>query len=714
MVPPPTSETRIHAAMSMPQRRGQLLRLLDVALQSFNKQFDDFLSRLYDALVAESEKAVDSKLAHLYFNASNLLNGNRYVFFHVASSRIETNLRQAIAALDPNYSDKRALQDSNLSLVPFAEMDNKVMLGAAARRFETDLEEPLNALTIRLAFLVGRDPPSLAHNPFRPEIWLDGLQASWSEFDPDTATHSLILPLLTPDIFFLLRSLFDELNQVLTSAGVLPELNNAYQIRKSDDNLHAASNTLRDKQIRQKLRDLFARDTEPDQSRGHSTATKLPTDDPTLLTMQVDSTLLAYVSKLATRLPAEIGTPTRLSDFKQQLPAGVMRRIDETTIDLLGHVFDSIFAHQLIPNEIKNLIGMLQMPMLKTALQDKEFFCSEAHPARKLIALLSRIGLDWQQTADADDPLYQNIKSTVERAQMQQSNDVESDGFGQAVHALETYLNEAERASSIALAIPITQATRHEKIHFATRAAKNDIAERISAGDVAAFIETFLEHRWINVLTLAHTVEAEKPDILRSAIKTMDDLLWSVRPKVTALERKELITRLPTILGMLNKWLDVTKWADAERLQFFADLAEAHASIVRAPLNLSAERQLEIAVESAAKSAQRRAVWQAATVDNAPSDEYANQVSQLQRGTWIELKSEGNERSRAKLAWVSPLRSIYIFSAGQRRESFSVSAEELATKLRDGSARLLQIDSIVDDALAGAIENLNDISSEVT
>ena len=93
---------------------------------------------------------------------------------------------------------------------------------------------------------------------------------------------------------------------------------------------------------------------------------------------------------------------------------------------------------------------------------------------------------------------------------------------------------------------------------------------------------------------------------MRSATRTMDDLIWSVKPKITHEQRKQLIARLPSLLTTLNKWLDIIKWQDAERLRFFADLAECHASIVRAPIDLSPERQLEVALEAAQQDAMRR------------------------------------------------------------------------------------------------------------
>ncbi len=703
-----------HTPLPPAQRRGHFLRLLDTALQASNSQFDVFVSRLVDALMRVSEHTTDARQANLHFNASNLLNNNRYVFFHVASSRIERMLRDAFATFDSDHPHATPHAEVDLALVPFAEMDDKVMLSAVARQFDTAHAVPLNALTTRLAALLDRDALTLSQNPFRPELWLEAIRSAWSEFDPDPATHALILPLLKPDVFLTLDPIIGALNGTLIAAGILPDLSNAYRVHKSNGNLNAVSNAARDTAIRQKLRELFtSQSASALDHTGVVDQTNHASGHVQHASGAASSGLLDHLAQLHNFVPTTGRSSQQLSDLKQGIPAGMLTPVDETTIDLLVQVFDSVFEHQHIPHEIKNLISVLQMPLLKTALADKEFFYSDAHPARKLIDLLGRASMSWDQHKGLDDPLYQTMQRTVERAYLEQSAEGNGTDLAKAVSDLEAYLHEEETTTTAALEAPITRALHGEKMQVATTSAKQTVAQRISTGELAPFVEDFLQRRWVPVLTLAHSIAQEKPEVLTNAIKTMDALLWSVKPKATADERKELITRLPAILGMLNKWLNVTRWNDAERLQFFADLAEAHASIVRTPLDLTPGRQLEIAVEAAQKAAQRRLALRAQEIAAPPPDQFVEQVAQLERGAWLEFQDTDAQSERLKLAWVSPLRSLFIFSAGQRRESFSVTAEDLAAKLRASSARVLQIDGIVDRALARALEQ-TDIGDPVT
>ncbi|MBY0239044.1 MAG: DUF1631 domain-containing protein [Burkholderiaceae bacterium] len=397
-----------------------------------------------------------------------------------------------------------------------------------------------------------------------------------------------------------------------------------------------------------------------------------------------------------------------LPSIKQQAPQGALSRADESTIDLLSAVFDAVFRDHNISQEIRDLMRFLQIPVLKAALVDKDFFFQDSHPARRLIDLLSRMG--WEQRKSPDDPLFQAMQRSVER--VGRDHDHELRVFTEAVNELEASLKADETAEATAMAAPIAAALKQEKMAQAARSATNAVALRIGSGDVVAVVEAFLENRWVNVLTLAYSVEEEKPGAVQHATQTMDDLIWSVKPKITPDERKQLIGKLPKLLSTLNKWLDIIKWQDAERLQFFAELAECHASIVRAPLEVSPERQVELAMEAAQKAAERRQALaaQAAARPRAaavppppPDDDAVVEVDSLTRGDWLEFDQIDGSRRKVKLAWISPLKTLYIFSTHARQEAFSLSGDILAQQFREGKVRVYRPEGLVGRALSQAM-----------
>ncbi|MEW7847735.1 DUF1631 family protein [Massilia aurea] len=394
-----------------------------------------------------------------------------------------------------------------------------------------------------------------------------------------------------------------------------------------------------------------------------------------------------------------------LPRLRASLPPGALSRGDATTLDLLSRVFEGVLQDDGVAPETRELMAFLQVPVLKAALRDRSFFYEEAHPARRLLDLLSQAG--WEQPASQDDPVYRAMRSSVERVR-----DAEQPEFAAAVAELEAGLAARDSAEQAAIAGPIANATRQEKQVAAKRSAQRAVALRLAGEQLVPAVAGFLEQRWSAALALAYTIEDSRPGAIDNATRTMEDLIWSVKPKATQEQRKALIARLPALLASLNKWLDATRWQDAERLQFFAELAECHASIVRAPIELAPERQLELAVEAAQQDALRRVAQEQAQAEDEQHASHgpdADALAGLERGMRLEL-AEGDNVRKVRLAWVSPLRTLYIFSGAGRQEAFSLPAARLADLLRAGAIRVVLAEGVVGRILGAAVgtEAVND------
>ena len=402
-----------------------------------------------------------------------------------------------------------------------------------------------------------------------------------------------------------------------------------------------------------------------------------------------------------------------LPRLKQSLPQGSLSRGEEHTLDLLSRIFETVLLDDNIPQETRELIRYLQVPVLKAALLDQSFFFEEMHPARRMIDLLSRMG--WEQRQAPDDPVVQAMRRGVDRIGREPG--AEPQAFAEAVAEVEAQLAAEERAAEAAIAQPIARATRLEKQNVAGRSARQAVKLRLGEGELVATVSAFLEKRWVDVLTFAYMIDEERPGAVENATQTMDELIWTVKPKATQEQRKALIAKLPPLLATLNKWLDAIKWQDAERLQFFAELAECHLQIVRAPIELSPERQLELAMEAAQQDALRRIAQEQAMVTqeaqsqeaSRPQDDAVLTVDELERGMRLEFRERDGSVRKVKLAWVSPLRTLFIFSGAARQESFSLPAEKLVEAVRCGSIRVLTVEGVVGRVLTEAMqEAVND------
>ena len=696
-------------------------------------QIDAFSARLSNALFALSEQSGDAKEASLSFSAAHLLKNNAYPFYYLTSAAIEASFRKEIQALRFDVKAKATQDDIAMTLVSYEEMDRKLALGRVSRAIELTNAEELAALNMRLGKVLDRESLNISQNPFRPEVFLNTLQSAWCEFSSDSASHQLILPLLRADILFELTPILRALNDTLVGRGILPDLQESYRVKrggktsevekKTESSNSDIANKLKKYFTQQEAQNDYGNNVGGYQSGSGAASSQAqgfsPYSDSAGSGAQqvqapynaVDTKLFHYLADLQKnmamrQLASGAQEAMRLSQMREQMPEMPSGGVERNTVELLSKVFDTVFHNQDIPPKIKELIGLLQVPVLKAALMDKDFFFQENHPARRLIDLLSKYSASWDQQKGVEDPIFQTMQRNVSR--VQQEFDQKIDLFDEVVSELETFMEKEEAARAAEIQEPINRALQREKFKQANISATHEVALRVGTGEVAAFVETFLENRWVKVLTLAYSVKDDKPHAIADAIKTMDELIWSVKPKITLEQRQEMVNRLPIVLSRLNKWLSLIKWEDADRMQFFADLAECHASIVRAPLDLTPERQLEIAVEVAQKAAERRiekrSLAEQGLVAEIEPDDFVDVVANLERGVWLQFTKKDGSTHNVRLAWVSPMRSLYIFTSSQKEKSFSVSTEELEQNFRDKKAQILVLDKVVDRALMAALE----------
>jgi hypothetical protein len=682
--------------------RAEILQeLINLASTNANAQLDGLTTRLADALQRSAAQCTDPAQAQRAVDAANLLKKNRYPFYYVASERLWATLQyeiQLVAQRSPSHDDSRGTLKP---LPPDVEIDRKLHFIQVSRALESEHTERLTLLSQRLAALLGRDELALAQNPFHPQVFLAALHDAWCEFHPDSEAHALLFPHLQTDLCIDLAPILHVLNAALVRRGV--------RVRQKAAPAAPVGNTAKTHEqpandaLARKLRQLFpaiAATQGGDRPLDGSFPTLIQED--ALQETTARNKLLDYLASLQQSLAAQAPSAAPvLETARRQAPADALTPADESAFDLLGGVFDTIFRNADIPAEFGALVGALQLPLARAAVADKDFFFTAQHPARRALELLAQAGIGWTPEKGQADPHYQAIRRGVDRVRRQTGP--QQAVFAELVSALESFADNERHAADRLLATPITEALQREKRQQAARAARDDVALRVGTGEVVAFVETFLEDKWVAVLTLAYGVKDEKPRLVANAVQTMDDLVWSVKPKITMAERKELLAKLPSMVAMLNKWLDLIKWDGSERKRFFRELAACHASIVRAPIDLPPERRAALAIEAAKRAAERRLQKHAAQPPQPEPDEFNAMVQALQTDTWLEFARHDEPARKVRLAWISPMRSLYVFATAERQEALSLSAEELAQALREQRARIVAAAGLVGRALAATL-----------
>ncbi len=97
---------------------------------------------------------------------------------------------------------------------------------------------------------------------------------------------------------------------------------------------------------------------------------------------------------------------------RKQKPAAEFDR--EDIIHAVDMFFDTILSSDRCSVAVKNLIGMLQIPVLKSAARNGKFFSDNRHPARRLIKALYLEASKLDASSNVDhDPLYISLLEIV-------------------------------------------------------------------------------------------------------------------------------------------------------------------------------------------------------------------------------------------------------------------------------------------------------------
>jgi hypothetical protein len=640
------------------------------------------------------------------------------------------------------------LDGMSLSLIDVSEVDRILLLDRVSQRFNTHYDASLLPLTQRIGALLGQEAQSVASNPFRPQVFVRAFMTAWEKggFD-DQATEDLISS-LEPEHGIDLAPLYADLLATLAHAGVAAQA--GHRIKKSVGgssfaplgegeppmSQRAALEPAKAEQPRSAWGALapagrsiasharqFLQRLGLGSQQGELTSSRMGLSDTSEHPVfeAADPQLMGYLGDLQAGAVAspdyqyvEGQNPADHNVLRQMRDREEIRRapeLDRGTVDALAEVFDFVFADQAIPMQMKVVIGRLQIPVLKAAMIDRDFFLSADHPARKLVDTLASASIAWVPEKGEDDPLYVRIESTVKRVLTEFEDDLAL--FSELLLEFSEFLFETEQQAQQQIEPAAVQERDKESLDAALAHADEVVHARISALPatlpLAPFLTPFLTTQWRQVIAHAWLDAETSPGHWEAALATMDLLIWSTQPKTHSDERKKLVGVLPDLVRSLNAGLDSINWTGDERATFTRRLIATHMLAIRMNQPTPEDSKAAALEASASQEAiealdQRRAGKLAGQ-----ADEYDAMAQSMTRGTWFDFARDDGGSHRCRLSWVSPMRTRLLFTNRDGFDAFVRSEREVAALLREG--RLAMIDQVpivsraIDKLMAGGPES---------
>lgn len=408
----------------------------------------------------------------------------------------------------------------------------------------------------------------------------------------------------------------------------------------------------------------------------------------------------------AAEAAARVAAMNRIPFIRAAIDDKVVSSTDKITMDVISLLFDYIFRDASIPGDLRNLFSRLQVPILKTALLDRSFFSDRKHPARRLLDHLAAAAIG----ATGDAGYHAAFELTAAGVVEEVCRDFQVDVavFDVADRKVQEFVDAELQKGAGALDTDVAAALAAEQGEADRSAVRALIRDKLSGVEVPFDVRAFSETIWADYLTNVRTTEGTEGDAWRRGVRTLDDLLWSLTAKERTAQKARLAKLVPAMIKNLRAGAAAVHVGD-ERIKPLLDaMYQLHMAAIK-PAPASAEPAAPTTDVPAAIPVGPGGA--SAVTDRGPTtvQRIANVhdfVADMVVGTWLAFGS-GDQAVNARLSWISPLRSKYLFTTRERTRAIVVTPEDLAWQLGAGKANLIvEPVPLFDRAVSAALDTL--------
>lgn len=769
------------------------------SIKALNELMRVLMDNVDDALFDFVKKAETDGQRNLYFEAMRDLRLKRKQL----EADFDRGIKDRFDALISNQKARdKGAEKLELSLVDQSEVEDKLAIDNMIARALPQFEDDLYAVDERLKVVLHRRQLAKNANPLNPQAICESFHAASSKLDMDMQAKLIFYKLFEKFVLAHLDDFYRELNDFFVQKGVLPEFQAAeermrqttrfmadlrHKGKDKTDEFSAGETVSRPASEKPAVADegsvlnvlrkalglplsgassgsgsgasvgaavdggQAAGAAGPAASGASGVAGGAGAVVSALTGLQAAAVNYQPLMSVA---PAQMqaAMTTQLADFHAANPTSQSER---QAIDMISMLFDFFFDDHALPDPVKVLIGRLQIPILKVALLDEEFFNSRKHPARRLLDAISRAALGWSKDLADQQALIDKLEALVERVLQEFTDDVSI--FEQAVDELNAFVEtEGARSDEAEADLQAQEAQREQRMIEAEKQVDAFLDSLEYDRQFSLGVIDFLRGIWRQVLVTTLVSEGEDSAYWRNLKRITSTLVWTLVPRRSEKGRLKLLKTLPHLLKALSNGMQLIHVEQVAQEQVFQVLVHEHAEVVKQTArNIAAQARQQVAdvsseageqVDADAGSAEQQAmrsddpvneVQQQAVGDvihnleeftesivsgnirideeivmdssaleasferqpDGGQDDFVEQARALELGSWVEFDDEQGGSTHARLSWKSNVTGKYIFSDRSGHKVRNLTVYGYAAEMRAGRARAIKELSFFDRAI---------------
>jgi hypothetical protein len=635
-------------------------------------------------------------------------------------NRFAAHLSERFRHLGEDADSKSATSEHlglgmNLTLVDPEEQEQTDALSSMAARGEARSASSLFELGYRMAVLAGTPPLEGDALPAGPRALTAALKAAIAPLPLASAHRLLLFHAVDTHVLGHSEAFYGALNEHYRTRGILPGFRVYPNVRVSappsaerrgrpgdaaapgtpgvggasggagSGTGHEAAPVSATSEghigVLESLRDLLAHRV-ASQGRGAGFAPDRLVSDDELQTAL--SALQGHVSEVADAAQREIRSAQALRDellnqLNRGRPAGSppaeLTLEQGDTVELTAMLFQNLGQQLGATSPGRAVLGGLQWPMLRAAVNDRGFFDRPEHPARQLLDTVSEAAHHWLDPAEGEPDAA--LIDRLERLVVEASHAQVIDPSWRS--EIEQQITQLSRKAHVAERRQIEAMEGRDRLERARQRATEIMGERLGKGAAPrGVLRILLERTWADVLALHILRGGETGEAFLHCLGVTDQLLG-----------RRLIADVQKLRVEVERGLEHLGMHPSEAAQVAAGLFETPATQTDEALTPT---DVALRLKQRPRLGEGTAHGEAvAPVEPTPLDAAARAVydgfATLRFGTWFEFIQPDGSASRRKLAWFSPTtgRCLFVNQRGSRAEDIDLT--RLARLMARGEAR---------------------------
>jgi len=590
------------------------------------------------------------------------------------------------------------------------QLATEQLVDSLARKHAAALE----LLDQRLAVVVERTILAADENPVAPAFLAVALHDALHTVELSTALRIALYKFTERELSTALTALYDRLNAYLAEAGVLPRL---LPTVRPDTGASANTEAGSDGEAARASVDVPANEQAlfgsligmlqswrqrmaPNLQSAEGTVANTPqlrmpeimsvlslmqNDPPPALDLALDDQKLSLAEQLRREV---LAGARRLGIGGEGLN---LTNMQEDAVDLVGMLFDVLLDERDFEPNVRRKIGRMLVPYVKVAVKDRRLFLYKGHPARRFLNAVAEACEGNHADGPQERELLERVDTYIDRVVSDFNEDVAI--FETLEHELRAFMTQHRQRIEITERRAAEAQSGRERLEIAREQAVADVAghrgQRRLPPVLSDFVARYAGHHLVQVI-LRDGRESER---YAASLKAIDTLL-------SAFDHVELgmpFANMPPLdqpgLAAILSSSGCIGGAADDVIAALDDCLQQVAT--NDNIELSEPEPAPIQQQPTGPSL--KIVGGHDQLDFDPA--MADRLRTLEIGTWLQLAGESGKLEQAKVSWISPISSRFLFVNRRGIRVLVASAEELAAMAKQGRLQLRQADTAFEDAM---------------